>query len=574
MKDYKTWYTDVLVVGGGGAATAATLAAHEAGASTMLAVKGRFGVPGVRGAGATSNPVGDFWTIRTIGPKGGFFNPPEAILSDMLQTGLGMADPELCRLFVEEAPSAISRLREMGMKFQSRMLATMPANQDNKTNNIVAIQKAIIEQTQTRVVEGANLTDLIVEDGVCHGAVGLLDDGEPFIVRCSAVILATGGVGQLFKYSFNPPGNTGDGYAMALRAGAELTNMEFMQQGIATTWPAQGIVMLYEMDEPYRLINHQGRAFLQDYLPDGADLNDVCRVKSTHWPVSSRDLSIHLDRAIKTEGMKKDANGQYQPVFLDLSRAERKFLPEIFPAFMKEKGIDISQDLLQVQNHHHTSNGGIRIDEHGQSGITGLFAIGEASAWQGADRLGGTMLGGSQVFGWRAGAKAAQIARHSQGDAPLTDAIDHVLQPLIRAAEQTGTLSVTELHSRLQCQMWEALIVEKDAQTLQQARQAVELAQQQLDSETGARQASELVGMAELRNMLTVARMIIEAADLRTESRGSHYRSDFPVRDDAQWLTNIVIQCTEGKISLRKQWLAEAQGWVDKPGDVRISPWG
>ena len=81
--------TDVLVVGGGGAATAATISAHDAGARTMLAVKGQFGIPGVRGAGATSNPIGDYWTIRTVGPKGGFFNPPDMVQQDMVQTGLG-----------------------------------------------------------------------------------------------------------------------------------------------------------------------------------------------------------------------------------------------------------------------------------------------------------------------------------------------------------------------------------------------------------------------------------------------------------------------------------------------------
>src|SRR5436189_286736 len=141
MREYET---DVLIVGGGGAATAATISAHQQGAKVTLAVKGKFGVAGVRGAGATSNTLADFWT---------------------------------------------------------------------------------------------NLTDLLVENGRVFGAIGIDDEGEPFAIRAGAVILATGGVGQLFKYSFNPPGNTGDGYAMALRAGAELWNMEFMQQGIATTWP-------------------------------------------------------------------------------------------------------------------------------------------------------------------------------------------------------------------------------------------------------------------------------------------------------------------------------------------------
>ena len=387
MRAPRTWHTDVLVVGGGGAATAATLSAHESGARTMLAVKGRFGVAGVRGAGATSNPVGDFWTIRTIGPTGGFFNPPEAVLADMLQTGLGMADPELCRIFVEEAPGAIARLREMGMAFRSRMLATMPADEDDGTNRIVATQKAIIEGTDTEVLEGANLTDLIVDGGACRGAVGVLDGGEPFVVRSAAVVLATGGVGQLFRHSFNPPGNTGDGYAMALRAGAELVNMEFMQQGLATTWPAQGIVMLYDMEEPHRLLDARGTAFLARSLPEGVSVEEVCRDKSRHWPVSCRDSSIHLDRAIKAAAFVGEAAGpaRLAPVFLDLSHAKRKFLPELFPAFMREKGIDVSRDLLQVQNHHHTSNGGIRIDADAQSSVPGLFAAGEAAAWQGAD---------------------------------------------------------------------------------------------------------------------------------------------------------------------------------------------
>ena len=167
----ETYETDVLIVGGGGAATAATISAHEAGARTTMAVKGRFGVPGVRGAGATSNPLADFWTIRTVGPKGGLFNPPDAVHRDMVQIGLGMADENLCRIFADEVADAIKRLRGMGLEFQSKMLAVMPAVAGSgKTNNIVAIQKAVIAKTNTRVLEHANLTDLLVEDGRCFGA--------------------------------------------------------------------------------------------------------------------------------------------------------------------------------------------------------------------------------------------------------------------------------------------------------------------------------------------------------------------------------------------------------------------
>src|SRR6266568_91221 len=230
----KRFETDVLIVGGGGAATASAISAHNNGARTMLAVKGQFGVPGARGSGATSNPLGDFWTIRTVGPEGGFFCPPELVYRDMLQTGLGMADPELCRIFVTEVGDAIKRLQEMGLKFKSKVFATMQANPNaGGTNSIVATQKAVIEATETQVLEHANIVDLVVDDKRCLGAMGVDDDGRPFLVEAGAVILAAGGVGQLFRYSFNPPGNTGDAYAMALRAGAALFNMEFMQQGLA-----------------------------------------------------------------------------------------------------------------------------------------------------------------------------------------------------------------------------------------------------------------------------------------------------------------------------------------------------
>ena len=411
----KTYETDVLIVGGGGAATAATISAHELGARTTMAVKGRFGIPGVRGAGATSNPLADFWTIRTVGPKGGLFNPPDAVYRDMVQSGLGMADAALCRIFVDEVSEAIARLRSMGMYFQSKMLAVMPAHtKSGGTNNIVAIQKAVIDGTNTQVVEHANLTDLLVDNGRCYGAVGVDDDGQPFVIYAGAVILATGGVGQLFKYSFNPPGNTGDGYAMALRAGAELFNMEFMQQGLATTWPCQAMVMLYEMPEPYRMFNREGKSFIQNYLPEGVSLEEVSRYKAFHWPVSCRDASVHLDRAIHGEvlagrGTENDA------VFLDLSSARRGFLPEMFVDYMNGFEIDLKRDLLQIQNHHHTSNGGVRVDTDCQSRVRGLFAAGETMGYQGADRLGGTMLGGSQVFGWRAGKRAGEVAKDGPG---------------------------------------------------------------------------------------------------------------------------------------------------------------
>ena len=572
----RTYETDVLVVGGGGAATASTIAAHDAGARTMMAVKGQFGVPGVRGAGATSNPKADFWTIRTVGPKGGLFNPPDLTYHDMLQAGLGMADPELCRIFVDEVTGAIKRLRGMGMRFQSKMLATMPANKETKgTNNIVQIQKAVIEGTNTTVLEHANLTDLIVDKRRCRGAVGLDDDGEPFVVHAGAVIMATGGVGQLFKYSFNPPGNTGDGYAMAMRAGAPLFNMEFMQQGLATTWPTQCMVMLYEMPEPYRMLNANGKAFLADYLPDGMSVLDVSQLKAYHWPVSCRDGAIHLDRAIHGEALAGRGTVN-DAIFLDLAGTQRGFQPEVFDAYMKENGLDLGTDLLQVQLHHHTSNGGIRIDTDAQSPIVeGLFACGEAAGWQGADRLGGTMLGGSQVFGWRAGTKAAEVAKDCPQGKLHPDEFDRLLgRRLARQREAKGATRPSTLHRELQQGMWEKLLVEKDAEQLQSAQSLIDDQRRRIREDLCIAEPFDHVLAMEQRNMLDVAQVITQAASMRTESRGSHYRSDYPERDDDNWMSNILVSRNEdGHMELRKEWINQDAGWEDR-GRIRIMPWG
>ncbi|MDH3658730.1 MAG: FAD-binding protein [Alphaproteobacteria bacterium] len=573
MRRYRT---DVLVIGGGGAATAATIAAHDHGARTMLAVKGRFGVAGVRGAGATSNPIGDYWTIRTVGPEGGLFNPPNAVHADMVQAGLGMADPELCRIFVDEVTDAIKRLKGMGMRFKSKMIATMEGKaSEQKTNNIVAIQKAVIEQTETEVVEGANVIDLIVENGHCIGAVGVHDDGEAFVIEAGAVVLATGGVGQLFTHSFNPPGNTGDGYAMAMRAGADLFNMEFMQQGLATVWPNQAIIMLYEMPEPYRLVNAKGRFFVEDYLPSGVSLKEVSDLKAMHWPVSCRDAAIHLDRAIKQESMKGNTTAEHG-IFLDFASADRGFEPELFVEFMAANGIDVRRDLIQVQMHHHTSNGGVRINTRAESpAVDGLFAVGEVAGWQGADRLGGTMLGGSQVFGWRAGQYAAERAKGLEPSANAAE-IERLLEPLQRLSQPSagGSGRPAAILPKLQRAMWETLIVEKDAASLADARDALAAKRDWFERGVTIAEPMDLALAMELRNLVDVGEAIVEAAAMRTESRGAHVRSDFPKRDDANWLANIFATHREGALDLRKDWVAEATGWQDRPGDIRIKPWG
>jgi fumarate reductase (CoM/CoB) subunit A len=320
-------------------------------------------------------------------------------------------------------------------------------------------------------------------------------------------------------------------------------------------------------------VNAHGKAFLQDYLPQGVSLEEVSKVKAHHWPVSCRDAAIHLDRAIKGEVLKGNATPQ-DGVFLDLAGAPRGFEPELFEPFMRSRGIDVRTDLVQVQVHHHTSNGGIRIDSDAQTNITGLFAAGEAAGWQGADRLGGTMLSGSQVFGWRAGSKAAQVAGSRPSGPVSSRAVEPTAERIAKFSGVRGGQRPMDLRRQLQRVMWETLIVEKDAETLLRAKQCVANHRELLAKQLQIAEPADLALAFEQRNLLDVADAIVAAATMRTESRGSHCRQDYPQRNDSEWLTNIFITGTNGSLSLRKQWVAGEAGWIDQPGDVRIKPWG
>jgi succinate dehydrogenase/fumarate reductase flavoprotein subunit len=245
----------------------------------------------------------------------------------------------------------------------------------------------------------------------------------------------------------------------------------------------------------------------------------------------------------------------------------------MFVEYMAKFDIDLTRDLLQVQNHHHTSNGGARVDSDCQTRVRGLFAAGETMGYQGADRLGGTMLGGSQVFGFRAGRKAAKVANEQPAITLHADILDRLLhEPLARLAEANGSARPGDLMRPLQRKMWAELLVEKDAASLADALQYVADDRERLANDIRICEPMDRVLALEHRNLLDVAEVIILAAAMRTESRGSHYRADYPDRDDAEWLTNIFISRDDGELRLEKRWINDA--WPDQAGDLRILPWG
>jgi fumarate reductase (CoM/CoB) subunit A len=417
-----------------------------------------------------------------------------------------------------------------------------------------------IKALPVRIVERTFIVDLIVENGSCAGAVGIDSEGHPVVLRAKAVVLACGGAGQLFRYTLTPKDITGDGYAIGLRAGAELVNMEFMQVVLGTVEPTRNQFNTFLWCARPRLQNAAGEQFLDNYLPVGVSTEQCMAAKSRHFPFSSCDHSRYIEIAVQKEMLSSGQTG----VFIDLTGITDEVvaglptdspLPKVWPivkAFMANRGFSIDARPVPVACFAHAINGGLKINVDGQTTLQGLLAAGEvAGGPHGADRLGGNMLVTCQVYGARAGRAAARTASRKKhaASARLHDAA--ILDRIQSCRQQQGTLQVQELKKRLQETMWRNVLVVRNKGKLEAAWSDVSDLRSRLP-EAAVNGINDLRSLLELRNMLDVGEAIIAAALYRTESRGSHYREDFPVQDP-RWDKRILIGYRNGEIILGEE---------------------
>lgn len=513
-----TLRTDVLVIGGGGAASRAAYEAKKAapGLDVMLMVEGTWGA-----TGSTVWVASETLGINAPFNAAGDGDSPEIFLKDIIDTGLGVANPDLSSCIAYESAARLSELIELGVRFdqidgklRQRKLSgctrARSLSQGGQTGvAIVAALKRAALGLGVKALEGLRILDLIVQDGEVWGARGL-QNGKVIVVLAKAVILGNGGAGALFPHNINHSSLRGDGYAMAYRAGATLTNLEFIQIGPGVVYPSMAFIIHSHMwNFLPRLRNKNGREFLADYLPEGVTREEVISLKSMSFPFSVRTKARYLDIAMSKEII-AGRGTEHGGILFDVNHVPEAELktkaPITYKAFL-DKGINLCTDVVEIAPLVQSFNGGIKIDENASAGVPGLFAVGEASGGvHGADRPGGNNLADSQVFGYRAGLAAAAVAlkrsiKLDEEQLPGTDwsgAEPKDLKP-IRAAIDKALMVVR--HSD-QLKELEKLI--------QDYRASVS----QLDLKTD--------------NFLTVTEAILKSAMLREESRGIHYREDFP----------------------------------------------
>ena len=585
MSDYQTVHYDVVVVGAGGAGLRAAIEAHESGAKTAIVCKSLLGkahtVMAEGGAAAAMGNVypEDNWQVH---------------FRDTMRGGKMLNNWRMAQLHAQEAPERISELEEWGAVFD-RTADGRISQRDFGGHRYARLAHVgdrtgleMIRTLQQRAVAlgidvfmECTITRLLTDDRKVTGAFGYWRESGRFILfRTHSVVLATGGIGKSYQYTSNSWEYTGDGHALALWAGAELVNMEFVQfHPTGMVWPpsVRGILVTEGVrGDGGVLKNSEGRRFMFDYIPEmfRAETAET-EEEADRWYTDKKGARRTPDllprdevaRAINSE-VKAGRGTEHGGVYLDIaSRHDAEYikrrLPSMYHQFKELADVDITKEPMEVGPTCHYVMGGILVDADTQeSSVKGLYAAGECSGgMHGSNRLGGNSLSDLLVFGRRAGKSAAQYAKGFERFPDLNHRLlDAVSAEALRPFSDQGTENPYTLQQELQASMQHLVGIIRRADELEQALKDIDRLKDRAHrlQVEGERQYNPGWHLAlDLRSLLTVAECIAIAALMRQESRGGHTRDDYPKADPEWGRTNLVLSQKDGVLRVDRRPLPE-----------------
>ncbi|GAB6983646.1 fumarate reductase/succinate dehydrogenase flavoprotein subunit [Nocardioides pyridinolyticus] len=571
---------DVVVVGAGGAGLRAAIAAHEAGARTAVVCKSLLGkAHTVMAEGGIAAAMGNRW------PEDNW----EVHFRDTMRGGKMLNNWRMAQLHAQEAPERVQELEDWGALFD-RTDDGLISQRDFGGHKYARLAHVgdrtgleMIRTLQQRTVQlgidvfmECTITELLKdrrEDGQSRiaGAFGYWRESGRFITfDAPTVILATGGIGKSFKVTSNSWEYTGDGHALALRAGAALINMEFVQfHPTGMVWPpsVKGLLVTESVRGDGGILrNSEGKRFMFDYIPEffKAETADT-EEEADRWYDDKKNNRRppellprdEVARAINAE-IKAGRGSPHGGIFLDIASRRspefiRKRLPSMYHQFKELADVDITQEPMEIGPTCHYVMGGVEVDADTQeSAVTGLYAVGECSGgMHGSNRLGGNSLGDLLVFGKRAGEAASAYvaglgARPAVREEDVQAAKDSALAPFeVSAGSGGGGENPYTIQQDLQQSMNDLVGIIRTGAELE--RSLVEIEEFKERARTmvveGHRQYNPGWHLAiDLRNMLIVSEAIAKAALARQESRGGHTRDDYPKTDHEVWgKKNLVV---------------------------------
>lgn len=520
-------FTDVLVIGSGVAGLRAAIEAARFG-SVLLITKSRI------------VDSSTFWAQGGIAAVMGPADDCETHMGDTLRVGCGLCDAAAVERIVRDGPGRIRELIDWGAIFDRQgeeLLLGLEGGHSaprivhalgDATGREVSVALSRVARVtdRLRIFEDCFAIDLLDAEGRCVGATTYHRHFGHQVFWARQTILASGGCGQLYRETTNPEVATGDGHALAWRAGVKLRDMEMVQFHPTTLYVAgatRALISEAVRGEGAYLVDKAGRRFMPEYHPDAE--------------LAPRDV---VSRAILTEMAKQGATCMY----LDVRHLNAEKFRKRFPGITRlceQFDIDIETQRIPVRPAAHYMIGGVEVDLETRTSLPGLWACGEvtSSGVHGANRLASNSLLEGLVFGAVAGQNAGQAAAAEKG--PLKPV------PISSEIERSNRtmLDLADVRNSLRSLMWRNDGIERNGQRLAETAEIISfwgryMMDKLFDDRTGW----------ETQNMLSIARLITASAAAREESRGVHYRSDFPQTNPAMDNKHIVVQCREDRLEL------------------------
>ena len=590
MPEYETIEQDVLIVGAGGAGLRAAIEASAAGVSVGVVSKSLLGkAHTVMAEGGVAAAMGnvddrDSWRIH---------------FADTMRGGQYLNHPRMAELHAKEAPDRVRELEAWGALF-------------DRTKDGRILQRNFGGHRYPRLAHVGDRTGLemirTLQDHGIHQGIGfhmettmltLLKDGDRIVgafgyerergrfklFRAKAVVLATGGIGRAYKITSNSWEYTGDGASLAYHAGAALKDMEFVQfHPTGMVWPpsVRGLLVTEGVrGEGGVLRNNQGKRFMFDDIPANYKAQ-TADTPEEGWCYTVGDKSArrppelltrdHVARCIVRE-VREGRGSPHGGVYLDIAWIKEKLpnaaehikkkLPSMYHQFKQLGDIDITKDAMEIGPTTHYIMGGVKVDPDTQmSDVPGLFAAGECGAGlHGANRLGGNSLSDLLVFGKRAGEFAAKFAKDCGAGQVNSDQVNEAARQALAPFERSASEGPYQVQHDLQEMMQELVGIVRTQDEMERALKGI----------GGLRRRAEQAGVdgnveynpgwhtaLDLTNLLTVSEAIARAAIERRESRGAHFRDDFPAKDENSGKFNILIsKAPDGSMQVKREPLPE-----------------